>query len=721
MTITSSEYGFPIFISSTDYNLIDLRAELAKYLSELGYRPILSSSDGFHDNSPILEPWESCLQVLRSAYVMVLVIDGKYGEPFEWKNFDSIIGGRKVSPTHAEYIFAHKTKMRMLVFIRKELLIYYQTYREVLKNYDGDKVKAKETLAISLPKHIAFKTLEFIEEVKTSGPIPWIKAFDNVTDIKQEVQRKMLNELAEIFLFKNQHLEAVVRAFSTVLDDLPADKRKETLEKIGATKEFTAEIESQTKVILDLKKEKDKLQVQLKAKEEELSRERVGKVDKTSTKEKGVKKLKEQLEGIDTKITTYEIKNANYLISGSTTPLFNIEGDILASPISNFGWSNSAFLGGANAHPFSNVLSVNPTDSKAPYYLGNLCYDKRQYPEAVACWEKSAEIDDTFPTVLRNLSLAYFNKLNKEQKAIEMLEKAFALDTTDARIFMELDQLYKRICRSHVERLDFLEKHFELVEQRDDVYLEYATLCNQIGNYNKAKELIDKRKFHPWEGGEGKVPTQYQLCRVELAKEYINKKDYTGAIELLCECLEYPYNLGEGKLYGAQENDFHYWLGCAYEGMGIVEEARKYWNFAKEGNTEPAAAIFYNDQKPDKIFYQGLALLKLGCKEEASSRFNNLINFGEKHLDEQIKLDYFAVSLPDLLIWEDDLTYRNKIHCHYMIGLGHLGLGEIEMAKSHLMMAFEMDINHQGVQIHTKLAVSKEITETYTLKLDKVI
>lgn len=145
MTITSSEYGFPIFISSTDYNLIDLRAELAKYLSDLGYRPILSSSDRFHDNSPDLEPWESCLQVLQSAYVMVLVIDGKYGEKFEWKKFASIIGERKVSPTHAEYILAHQTKMRMLVFIRKELLTYYQTYRTALKNSNGNKDKAKES------------------------------------------------------------------------------------------------------------------------------------------------------------------------------------------------------------------------------------------------------------------------------------------------------------------------------------------------------------------------------------------------------------------------------------------------------------------------------------------------------------------------------------------------------------------------------------------------
>ncbi|MEI7501998.1 MAG: DUF5107 domain-containing protein [Paludibacter sp.] len=343
---------------------------------------------------------------------------------------------------------------------------------------------------------------------------------------------------------------------------------------------------------------------------------------------------------------------------------------------------------------------VNPKDAKAPYYLGNLWYDKRQYTEAIACWEKSVEIDDNFPTVLRNLSLAYFNKLQHEEKALQYLEKAFSLDTTDARILMELDQLYKRLCRSHAERLAFLEKYYNLVLQRDDVYLEYLTLCNQLGNYSKAIELIDNHIFHPWEGGEGKVPAQYQLARVELAKQLIAKKEYEQAIRLLNECLEYPHNLGEGKLHGAQENDFHYWLGFAYEGLGLMNEARKYWELAKDGNTEPAAAIFYNDQKPDKIFYQGLALLKLGLPNEANKRFDKLIAFGEKHLNETIKLDYFAVSLPDLLIWEDDLTFRNKIHCHYMLGLGYYGLGEAEKANTHLLEAAKMDINHQGVQVH---------------------
>lgn len=339
----------------------------------------------------------------------------------------------------------------------------------------------------------------------------------------------------------------------------------------------------------------------------------------------------------------------------------------------------------------------NPSDAKAPYYLGNLWYDKRQYDEAIVNWEKSVDLDPAFPTAWRNLSLAYFNKQGKTEKAIDCLEKAFALDNTDARILMELDQLYKRINRSHAERLAFMEKYHSLVCQRDDLYLEQITLLNQLGRYEEAKEMLDAHKFHPWEGGEGKVSAQYQIARVELAKQALKSGDNQEAITLLNECLEYPHHLGEGKLSGAQENDFHYYLGCAYEALGNQEKAIFYWELAKNGITEPAAAIFYNDQKPDKIFYQGLALLKLNRVAEANSRFNRLISYGEEHLSDEIKMDYFAVSLPDLLIWEDDLTLRNMIHCKYMMALGLFGLGNKEIASELLDEVSKMDPNHQGI------------------------
>ena len=142
------------------------------------------------------------------------------------------------------------------------------------------------------------------------------------------------------------------------------------------------------------------------------------------------------------------------------------------------------------------------------------------------------------------------------------MEKAFHLDEIDARTLMELDQLYKRLQKPHQERLDFLWHYPDLIAKRDDLVLEEATLLNQLGRYEEAKAIIDHRVFHPWEGGEGKVSGQYQFCRVEMAKKLLKADSQSAeAKRLLEECLVLPPSLGEGKLYGAQDNDFLYFLG----------------------------------------------------------------------------------------------------------------------------------------------------------------
>ena len=343
------------------------------------------------------------------------------------------------------------------------------------------------------------------------------------------------------------------------------------------------------------------------------------------------------------------------------------------------------------------AVSQNPSGAKAYYYLGCLYYDKRQYDVAVEAWEKSTQLDAKFPTAWRNLALAYFNKHHDTGKAIECMERAFSLDESDARILMELDQLYKRIGRPHAERLALLEKHSDLIAQRDDLLLEQITLLNLLGQYGKAMQLTDGHIFHPWEGGEGKIPTQYQLARVELAKQLINQSKFAEAIPLLEQCLEYPHNLGEGKLYGAQENDFYYFLGVCHSALGNEAKARQCWEEATKGPQEPAAAMYYNDAKPDKIFYQGLALQRLGRQDEANGRFYKLLNYGQQHVFDNVVMDYFAVSLPDLQIWEGDLNTANVIHCKYMLALGHLGLGHHDKALQYLHEVEELDKNHLGI------------------------
>ena len=341
---------------------------------------------------------------------------------------------------------------------------------------------------------------------------------------------------------------------------------------------------------------------------------------------------------------------------------------------------------------------LSPADAHAPYLLGCLYYAARQYDLAIENWELSARLDPKFPTVWRNLALGRFNKQDRQQEALEYMERAFSLDENDERILMELDQLRKRLHHSHQERLTFLQKYPELIQRRDDLVLEEITLLNQTGRYEEAMQKLDAHIFHPWEGGEGKVSAQYQICRVELAKQALTRRDFEGTVRLLSECLDYPHHLGEGKLYGAQENDFHYLLGLAYEGMGDMETARKYWEEATKGPQEPAAAMYYNDAKPDKIFYQGLALYKLGREGEAHGRFYRLINYGKQHIFEKQIMDYFAVSLPDLLIWEDSLDTKNLIHCKYMLALGYLGLGDNEHAQKYLAEVEALDNNHQGIQ-----------------------
>ncbi|UQZ35427.1 DUF5107 domain-containing protein [Paenibacillus sp. PK3_47] len=349
------------------------------------------------------------------------------------------------------------------------------------------------------------------------------------------------------------------------------------------------------------------------------------------------------------------------------------------------------------------AVQARPEDDKAHYYLGNFYYDKKRPEDAVASWERSRELKDDFATVHRNLGLAYFNKQNDPQAAMASLEKAYACSPEDVRILFELDQLRKRQAWSSQERLDILEDKRSQVEQRDDLFVEYVTLLNNLGRYEEALEALSSRNFHPWEGGEGKVTGQYKFSHTELGKQHLAAGRYGEAVDHFRQALVYPLNLGEGKLEGAQENNIYYYMGEAYEGLKQEQEAAECYKAASQGLTEPTSAMYYNDQPPEMIFYQGLAWLKLQDKRQAGRRFNKLIDYAEKHIFDEIKLDYFAVSLPDFLVFEDDLNRRNVIHCRYMRGLGLLGLGRTGEAAAELEIALKMEPNHQGAMIHRRM------------------
>lgn len=344
------------------------------------------------------------------------------------------------------------------------------------------------------------------------------------------------------------------------------------------------------------------------------------------------------------------------------------------------------------------VIKSNPLDFKAPYYLGNLLYDKERHNDAINCFEKSIELGCNFPTPYRNLSLLNYNVLGNKEKALSLLETAFDMDKTDARILYELDLLRKKLGISSLDRKKYLDKNLDVVFSRDDLYLEYITLLNLTNEEEVALSHILSHKFHPWEGGEGKVPEQYLYSNVALAI-----KKPKNAVEYLSATFTYPQSLGEGKLFGAQENRQNYYLGCAFEKLGESKKAIDCFNKASIGISVPESATYYNDQPPETIFYQGLALIKLNQEKEANLRFQNLVAFADTHWNDHVKIDYFAVSLPDLLVFNEDLDRKNRLHCMFMKALGFYGLGKKNESKLLFEEALSIDPNAFQISTHYKL------------------
>ena len=381
--------------------------------------------------------------------------------------------------------------------------------------------------------------------------------------------------------------------------------------------------------------------------------------------------------------------------------------DALGDGAAQEAWKNAAAA--SSDYNFPNTLEEyrvllhavkkNPKDAKAFYYLGNFLYDKKRHNEAKDAWEQSLTLNGNFATAHRNLALYYANKRKDYIIARWKLEKAFELNTDDARVFYELCELYKKIGLGFAERRNVMEKHIKLVERRDDLSVAYAEILNASGEFEKVIELLMNRNFHPWEGGEGKVPTQHIEARLGIARKMIAGGEYAKAVEHLEKATVYYHNFGEGKLTGAQENNIYYLMGLAYKHID-TEKAKASFEKAATGLAEPSGAMYYNDQPPHMIYYQGAALLELGRNEEARSRFYKLVSYGEKNLFEKQVMDYFAVSLPDFLVFETDLDEKNRVHCYYMIGLGYMGLGDKTKAREAFQAALEISPGHQGVLSH---------------------
>jgi len=334
------------------------------------------------------------------------------------------------------------------------------------------------------------------------------------------------------------------------------------------------------------------------------------------------------------------------------------------------------------------ALAANPSDARAHYYLGNLFYDKKRYEVAIREWESSVQIDPSFAIPWRNLGIAYFNVRKDADAALAAYENAFKENPADARLLYEADQLRKRTGVGASQRLATLENYPHLVSQRDDLTVEFITLLNQTGRAERALEMLLSRRFNPWEGGEGLVSSQYVWAHLLLGRSFLESGNPQKALGHFSAARDYPQMLGEGKHLLTRETHLDYFAGLALSQMGRGEEARESWTRAADDDN-PITWLSY---------YRAKSLEGLCHKAEAASLLSQMRDFAQKQAEAEMKIDYFATSLPNLLLFEDDLQKRNQVDCLFILALSELGLRNPERAIELLNQVLSLDCNHIAAQ-----------------------
>ena len=322
----------------------------------------------------------------------------------------------------------------------------------------------------------------------------------------------------------------------------------------------------------------------------------------------------------------------------------------------------------------------NPSDARAPYYLGNLLYDNRP-AKAIEAWERSRNLDDAFPTVHRNLAFAYSRVQNDLTKAIAGLEKAIACDKDDPRLFYELDVLYEAGGVSPEKRLAIFESNRKTVARRDDALSRLIVLYVRAGQYDKAVELLTTHHFHTWEGG-GRIHDVYVDAFLLRGRSNSAGGRYAKALKDYHAAMEYPENLEVGR----PDRDkglcrIYSLLGTAHEALNQAEKAREYFDKAASMRISASSQLSY---------YKGMALVKLGRKDEANRIFHEMID-SAKPGD---TVDFFAK-------FGEKQAHNVKLaETHYRLALAHMGKGDRATAKEEFQKVLELNINHLWADVY---------------------
>lgn len=182
--------GNRVFVSSTCYDLIDLRAHVEHSLRDMGMAPVLSdAATSDFTVVPGENSIETCLVNVASCDHIVVILSQRYGPTLEK------YGHPHLSATHLEYQQAVKGQKPIYFYVRDRLLAEYQIWKknpESRNNYVWcQKADDAENLFKLIKEHEAPPEREASCNKQGVFRNNWIKTFQSSIDLIRTIRKDL--------------------------------------------------------------------------------------------------------------------------------------------------------------------------------------------------------------------------------------------------------------------------------------------------------------------------------------------------------------------------------------------------------------------------------------------------------------------------------------------------------------------------------------------------
>lgn len=173
-----------VFISSTCYDLVDLRAELKVVLEDAGLKPVMSDETDHFEISGRADSIETCLANVRSSDVFVCVLSQRYGPSLKGSGYPDI------SATHLEYREAKDLSLPIYMFVRDRLEGEHALARKHRKKHGS--LDGFQTRWVPSGSHQLFDFLdEHLALIKGASTTNWYTTFSTSIDLKERIQQQL--------------------------------------------------------------------------------------------------------------------------------------------------------------------------------------------------------------------------------------------------------------------------------------------------------------------------------------------------------------------------------------------------------------------------------------------------------------------------------------------------------------------------------------------------